>query len=441
VTGLESVVAEALDGVALEAALIEEALEGVIESLETVAKAASKNPVKISVGHIVHWKAFNRQTTKRINDWWEMKRSLMLASKNEPLVHFIAMNHMGCRLEKDGVHLTEAGAKAYFKWVMEQSEKAFAGETIDVGGSTTTSVRDWNMDVDDRGNRPSRNDRKRGRSNSSVLSIDGDQRNPSEKRSRRDKYVLFSEYDWNRKNDQKTMARMAEDQDYLENKVNLNKIIIQGLTVDGLLDIEERKDRVPVMKHAVIKLLTAVAEATKETEVCEPETVFLVNEGAMKKNKNKKPMFEATFSNAKYPIQLRQVYGTLSKSWKENGKRSMDKIPMQFRGVYINPSHNHRTRVRISVLKAVSKAYNSYYPRNNSWVIDHVPRPVLKIIERDENARSGGKTERTRSLTYIEAVKLAQANNLVGRQDLLDSLKLAGSGYGRMLENFFILLK
>jgi len=423
-----------------ETAPIEEALEGVIEVLELAMKASSRAAMKISVGHILHWKAFNKQTIKRITEWWEMKRSLMLASKESNRVHFLAMNHQGCRFDKDGVHLTDAGAKTYFKWVLDQSEKAFGSSgNAAAGGSTTSSVRDWSGEMEEQDKRTGGNDRKRGRSNSSVQSLDGEHRNPSEKRSKRDKYVLYSEYNWNRKNDQKTIAKMAEDQDFLENKVNLNKIIIQGLTVDGLLEIEERKDRVPVMKHAVTKLISAIVDATKALEVCEPETVFLVNEGAMKKNKNKKPMFEATFANAKYPTQLRQVYGTLSKSWKENGKRSMEKIPMQFRGVYVNPSHNHRTRVRISVLKAVAKSYSSYYPRNSCWVVDHVPRPVLKIIEREENAR--GKNERTRSLTYVDAVKLAQSNNLVGRQDLLDSLKLAGSGYGRMLESFFILLK
>ena len=79
------------------------------------------------------------------------------------------------------------------------------------------------------------------------------------------------------------------------------------------------------------------------------------------------------------------------------------------------------------------------YPQNSSWIIDHLPRPVLKIVKREENRRTGKKTERFRTLSYVDAVKLAQADNLVGRQDLIDPLKMAGRAYGRMLEGFFIL--
>ena len=46
-----------------------------------------------------------------------------------------------------------------------------------------------------------------------------------------------------------------------------------------------------------------------------------------------------------------------------------------------------------------------------------------------------------KTLGYLDSVAMAQAESLVGRQDLLKAKEIAGRVYGRRLEHYFLLLK
>jgi len=210
-----------------------------------------------------------------------------------------------------------------------------------------------------------------------------------------------------------------------------------GLDLPGILQLE-RAERVSPMKKAVNKFLRSLAKAVPDFEAEAPLRCQLANEGAMKRSKKKKPMIEATFASASYGLAIRAAYGKLSNDWKtDGGKRQKSKIPKAFSGVYVNPSLNHRTRVRIEVLRAISAGYNRANAESSgkSWVIPHLPRPLLKTVTKH------GKQERVRTYSYVNAVDLAISDALVGPQDLLEAQKYAGSGYGKHLEHFFILLK
>jgi len=185
-----------------------------------------------------------------------------------------------------------------------------------------------------------------------------------------------------------------------------------------------------------------IADATEIGETEAPKTAFLVNEGAMRKDKRKKPMVEVSFETSEFGVKLRQAYGRLNASWRDQMRQTgNDCVPPAFRGFYLNPALNHRTRVRVTVLKAIAKAYNEFNKGSNksAWVIDHLPRPLLKTAEK---AKRGEATEESyKVMGYVEAVEMAQKDTLLGRQDLVDSYKAAGRSYGRQLESYFIVLK
>ena len=429
ITGLESVISQLLQEDGSKADL-ERGLDDVIASMELLVN--KRRNVRITVGHILQWKQFTNETMKRISSFWEMKSNLV-AIGHLRSIYFLPINQLNCDLQPDGIHLTEDGAKTYFGWVIDQSKKALeaAPSGYATSGGVDQTITMWSEDMASPANEADTGTRKR------FLSGSEDNERALNKKGRRDqedRVMMLSEYSFNRRIDQKTMAKLAEDQDHLDNKSNLHKVIVQGVRIKGLLDIKERSERVPVMKTAVTKLLEMIAKDVEELEPKEPITAFLVNERSMKADRRKKPMIEVSFGSVEYAVKLRQLYGRLNASWKRNGGG----VPERYLGIFLNPALNHRTRVRIAVFKAITKGYNTVHAKDNcsSWIIDHLPRPMMKISEKD----SDGK-EKFRMLTYVDAVGLAQAENLVGDQDLIDAHKTAGRSYGRLLENLFILLK
>jgi len=430
-------------------ATFEEALDEVIDAAKDSLKTASAEVRKLAIGHLLYWSNFSSDVRTRISQFWALKRSLMF-EEDEPQVVFLSMDHKGCHLSKDGVHLTEAGAKNYFGRVLDQASRAFqeameldkttddTSQKSDVSGSWSEHERE-----EDEGstqvrtgsgrNKAVNSGRKRNLSAGSEETVVG-----MNKHSRRE-YVLESTYESNRKTDLLAFAKIAEDQDAVENKTNLNKVMIMGLNLPGILQMD-RNERAEPMRKAVMKFLKQLNKAVPDFEVAKPVRCLLANEGAMRRSRKKKPMIEAVFENASYGLNLRATYGKLSTEWKSEGKRQKTKIPKAFTGVYVNPSLNHRTRVRIEVMRAISAGFNKAHrgEKGTSWVIPHLPRPLLKTVVKTGKDKS---QEKVRTLNYVSAVSMALADGLVGPQDLLEAQKYAGSGYGKHLEHFFILLK
>ena len=409
-----------------ESAELEKILDEVVIAMEELV--SKRKSMKITVGHILHWKHFESSVLKRISAYWEMKRTLVAKGQLRS-IYFLPIDHKGCSMLKDGIHLNEPGGKAYFSMVMDQSNTFFSKTTSSKPDDVV--MRDWSEDI----NSPVRSQRTQKRS-LSVESIEPKRsRFEQDGRKSGERYVKQVDYTFNRRNDIKTMAKLAEDQDYLENKMNLHKIVIQGLQIKGILETE-RPERIPLMKEAVKDLLTKISGLVDKMPIKEVTTVFLVNERAMKKDKEKKkkPMLEVSFGDTEYALNIRQAYGKMNAAW----KRDEGGAPKPFRGIFINPALNHRTRVRLAVFKAISKGYNLKHANDNSncWMVDHLPRPMMKLSEKREDG-----SERIRMLNFVEAATMAQTEGLVGKQDLIDAYKVAGRGYGRMLENMFILLK
>jgi len=387
----------------------------------------------ITVGHILHWKQFSTSVVKRIGKYWDMKRALWTKGHLKS-IQYLPIDHKGCHMHKDGIHLTDPGAKVYFGAVIELSTKYFAS-TGAPARSVTPSMMDWNEGTPNRGTEEDQAKNVRKRGSSPIAEATDPKRVKNDVTIDLDKrYVKISDYSANRKTDIKTMAKIAEDQDTLENKLNLHKIVIQGLKIDGILELARGEPRIAPMKTAVMDFMRKLSEHVKDMPLKEVTLIYLVNERAMRLDPKKKPMLEVSFGDPSFSVNLRQTYGRMNASW----KRDEGGVPAPFKGVFLNPCLNHRTRVRLAVFKAIAKAYNAHHAKDSfsAWLIDHLPRPMLKISEKKDDG-----SEKSRVLGYVDSVTLAQNEGLVGNQDLIDAHKLAGRGYGRSLENFFVLLK
>jgi len=193
------------------------------------------------------------------------------------------------------------------------------------------------------------------------------------------------------------------------------------------------------LKKAVLKLRDEITkdfnrECEDEGKVKIPEPVFIrhLNErlrGA-KEERPKKQMVEVVFQKPDNAATLREAYNTLNKKWKADRT-----LPDYYKGIFIFPSHTQRTRIRIEILKALSKTINSTRSKEegSSWVVAHLPRPVLKV--------SFGKETIPKTFTFPDAIRWSMGRYPLAEQDLLEAYRIAGNSFGESIENHFIVLK
>ena len=107
-------------------------------------------------------------------------------------------------------------------------------------------------------------------------------------------------------------------------------------------------------------------------------------------------------------------------------------------GVSISPSLTVATRVRIAILKAISKIIRSDLPNHDSWVIQHAARPVLKIeITLDDNRKAENSYGFAQAIAFM--IKEMPERKL-SDQDLFDAYTIAGTRFGPEISHNFVLL-
>jgi len=401
---------------------LDDAIDEVLDAI--VAKCDAG--VKATVAPIAFFASFDDALRAKCNTIWEDRKS-RLSGK----IAFIS--RIGdLKLVKDGVHLTDASAKRFFEHVTEASlayfgsSSASRGEVMDL---TESNKSDSEMDSETAFDRTLTHSFKRSR-----------------KRPAADPFVRREEFEslrgeMNTRFDNVvfTSARHSEDIDFVLNQNNLHKLVIHGLQVEDLYKSEDRKERVTLLKEAfkTIKLEIMKEHQTRNKDQPKlniPDPVFLkhLNErlrGPLDERPIKQ-MVEVAFEKAQDATGLRDAYAQLNKVW-----RKEKLIPDVFKGIFINPSHTQRTRVRVEVLKALSGVINATRKKEDgaSWVVQHLSRPVLKV--------TFGKDSIPKTYTYADALKWAAGKYPLGDQDLLEAYRIAGSSFGATMENHFIVLK
>ena len=221
-------------------------------------------------------------------------------------------------------------------------------------------------------------------------------------------------------------AGTKEDLDKIENEKNMNKVVFNGIEIHDLwaadLTWAERLERIK----------KAIAEFIK---VIDHEGVYEL--GYIRhlnfKLKAARQILEVTMGSESQARNLRKAFGAKVKAWRESKS-----FPDEVKGHSIGPALTLATRVRIAILHALAKEIKSNIEDTDSWVIQHVSRPVLKI-----ETTLKDETKSTTTLGFAQAMahyqqELPHAN--LSTQDLYDAYSIAGIRFGRELRHYFVIL-
>ena len=130
---------------------------------------------------------------------------------------------------------------------------------------------------------------------------------------------------------------------------------------------------------------------------------------------------------------LRKAYGAKVKAWRENKD-----FPDAIKGTSIGPSLTLATRVRIAILHALAKEIKSAKEDTESWVIQHVARPVLKVeTSHNNDTKSLITLGFAQSIAYFKQ-ELPHSN--LSSQDLYDAYSIIGNRFGQEINHYFVIL-
>ena len=144
-------------------------------------------------------------------------------------------------------------------------------------------------------------------------------------------------------------------------------------------------------------------------------------------------IFEVNMGSETEAKGLRKAYGAKIKEWRENNS-----FPEEVKGTSLGPSLTLATRVRISILKVYAKEIKSAIENTDSWVIQHIARPILKV----QTTNNDGTTS-IASFGFVQAVayiKKELPHSNFKTQDLYEAYSIAGSRFGQEISHHFIVL-
>ena len=291
--------------------------------------------------------------------------------------------------ETDGIHLNSDAGLSFVHFIVSNSDQLFPpsvdGEpptdpTIDVGATLTCLSR----------------------------SVDS----------------LRSDVSRRRLQDNLIFARIKEDRDYEINKSREDRCTISGLKVTSAppADPKARKD---FFKELVTKL---VEEACPESDGRPVVLDVLVN---MRFGRGP-PYFEIKLDSVSSSLKFRVAASKLAK----------DQVG-SFDGLFISNTVNLSTRIRIDILKLLSKRLST--PTEACYVQGFSSRPTLHYKMKEITPDSGaGPSLQTptpgtgRSYTFVESVE--RWGHLLPSHSLANVCRKASQAFRGCLEQYFVLL-
>ena len=221
-------------------------------------------------------------------------------------------------------------------------------------------------------------------------------------------------------------AATKEDLDKIENEKNMNKIVFSGIEIHDLwADGLTWANRLDKIKEAITKIINVI-DSSGTYHVGYGRHLNFRLKGA-------RQIFEVTMGSEVEAKALRKAYGAKVKTW-----RSDSSFPEEIKGISLAPDLTLATRVRIAILQAFAKEIKNTKENTDSWVIQHVARPVLKI---ETTMKDDSKS--IYSYGFVQAVaymkKELPYSNLKG-QELYDAYAIAGTRFGPEISHHFIVL-
>ena len=229
--------------------------------------------------------------------------------------------------------------------------------------------------------------------------------------------TLKSKAKTRRDQDNLIFARIKEDRDFELNKNRESRFTVTGLvTSTPPLDAKERKE------FFRLKLAALVEEACPDSEL-DPKPEVLDVYVNMRYGQDS-PFLEGRMNTAAASSAFRVAASQLAKDESPN-----------FKGLFIANAVTLATRVRIEILRAISKTLIS--DDTESFVQGFSSRPLLHYHMRDHCFRQIEGTNRTYS--FVEAV--AKFGDNVSQADLIPSYRRARPAFIGCMEQYFVVLR
>jgi hypothetical protein len=237
-----------------------------------------------------------------------------------------------------------------------------------------------------------------------------------------------------RSQDNLVFARLKEDRDFELNKARENRFTISGLKLRG----DQVPPSDPVLRKDFFKTIIQglVDEACPDVD---PKPVVMDVYVNMRRGLGA-PFFEVRMDSVASSTVFRVAGSKLAKS---------DPPSPNFSGLFIANAVTLTTRVRIEILRALSKVLSS--DTQDAFVIGFTSRPVLLVKAKSpEDTESMGETSDQdlplavnvstgRSYTFCEAVE--KWGHLVTQSGLTMAYRKACPAFNGCLEQYFVILK
>ena len=443
ISGLDTLIADLGQNTEINAEILEGQLDKIFIDLEGYRTQG----MKIVVEPLLLWKKHSEP----------LKRAAMGAYKfvkNKYLGILFPPKPDSLKFNPDGVHLTErAGAKLftamYNASVKFFEEKEDSYETATESATESDSSMNSETEIQVVSNsvkkvkqpKPSTNQRKftsNSRKPADVQTVNLENDDDEEDRSNRHSFgnnefvslkdflALKDKIEKRWSVDLFASAGTKEDLDKIENEKNMDKIIFSGIEIHDLWAEDLTwAIRLEKIKAALEKLIKTI----------DPTGTYKI--GYVRHlNFNLKAMrqiFEVNMGSETEAKGLRKAYGAKIKEWRENNS-----FPEEVKGTSLGPSLTLATRVRISILKVYAKEIKSAIENTDSWVIQHIARPILKV----QTTNNDGTTS-IASFGFVQAVayvKKELPHSNFKTQDFYEAYSIAGSRFGQEISHHFIVL-
>lgn len=280
------------------------------------------------------------------------------------------------QFETDQVHLTAASGKVFVESILEAAEKNFRAEFIELGDGDATTSSTSGVSLEDR-----------------VRKLERD----TEERKFNDN-LLF--------------ARTREELDTAANKAKEDRIVITGLTstTPPPVDKEQKK----------VWLRNLVLDVIKKVKPDFGGVLGFINQG--KSNGRDMPMVEVRLNSVEVAVEVRKAF---AEKRKEGDGKTL-------RRLYMSNSVTLSTRVRVDIMKAISKKVTN--SKDSAYVAAYSSRPILHV-------RSQGKSGEVTNRAYTFIDSIIKFGKVLLRSDLDDAYRQAGTAFRGQLEQHFVVLR
>ena len=207
-------------------------------------------------------------------------------------------------------------------------------------------------------------------------------------------------------------ARTREELDTAANKAKEDRIVITGLTstTPPPVDKEQKK----------VWLRNLVLDVIKKVKPDFGGVLGFINQG--KSNGRDMPMVEVRLNSVEVAVEVRKAF---AEKRKEGDGKSLGRL-------YMSNSVTLSTRVRVDIMKAISKKVTN--SKDSAYVAAYSSRPILHV-------RSQGKSGEVTNRAYTFIDSIIKFGKVLLRSDLDDAYRQAGTAFRGQLEQHFVVLR